>query len=95
MESAGPQRASPVIGWRLWVALLGSIVAMGIFAHVGYGASVGQSLVGLLTTCLVLAVIAAIAQLGSPRSDGQSRRGSQVDAGPKPATHSRGATDQT
>ena len=53
----------PVVGWRLWLALVGSLFALAAFAHFAYGATVLDALIGILTTLAILVGVTFVAYL--------------------------------
>jgi hypothetical protein len=54
------------VGWRLWAALVASLIALGAFAHFAYGASFQDALMGVGTTMVILLVVIYVAHLSGP-----------------------------
>ena len=62
------------VGGRLWALLVLSFVALGVFSHLAYGASLGASLIGVGTTVAVLVVILGVASASNARNRDPGRR---------------------
>jgi len=61
------------LGLAFPALLVGSLLAMGLFAHLAYGASLLRGLVGIATTAAILVFVVAVAQLAGAAAERRRR----------------------